>query len=402
MSQQGYAPEEVNLRRRWVSARTGANLAHVGLCGIPTESMRGNIENPIGSAQVPLGIAGPLKINGEHATGVYFVPLATSEGALVRSYERGMVILSRCGGATARVVVDENSIAPMFCFGGLSEACAFARALPEHFAEIRRVAESTTRHGRLLRLEPRVIGRDVSVRFCYTTGDAHGMNMIMKATDAAARWLVERFTPLRYLILTGACGEKRSGGPALAGGKGKTAIAEAVLPANLLRTYLRVIPGQMLEMWRRTLVGQVTSGSMGGNGHVANGLAALFIACGQDVANLANAATGITCFDLLNDGSLYVSVTLPSLSIATVGGGTQLGTSLECLRMLGCAGTGGARKLAEIAAATVLAGELSMGAAVASNEIVEAHERYGRNRPEPTDEAPADLRAGAVKVTVPS
>jgi hydroxymethylglutaryl-CoA reductase (NADPH) len=178
MSKQGYASGEVENRRRWVAERTGAAFKHVAACSIPTESLRGNVENLIGSAQVPLGVAGPLQINGEFADGVYYVPLATTEGALVRSYERGMLVVSRSGGATARVIVDENCIAPIFCFEGLVDACAFARTLPDRFEEVRRVAESTTRHGRLLRLEPRVLGRDVSVRFCYHTADAHGMNMI--------------------------------------------------------------------------------------------------------------------------------------------------------------------------------------------------------------------------------
>jgi hydroxymethylglutaryl-CoA reductase (NADPH) len=388
MCRQGYEADEVETRRRWVAERTGATLAHVGLCSIPTESLRGNVENPIGSAQVPLGVAGPLRVNGEFADGVYYVPLATTEGALVRSYERGMVVLSRSGGATARVVVDENCIAPTFCFEGLVDACAFARSLPGRFAEVRRVAESTTRHGTLLRLEPRVLGREVSVRFCYHTADAHGMNMIMKATSAACRWLMERAPALRYYIMTGACSEKRAGGAALAGGKGKTVVAEAVVPAGLLRTYLRVTPARMLDMWHRTLLGQIASNVAGYNGHLANGLTALFIACGQDVANVANAATGITGFDLTTEGDLYLSVTLPSLTVGTIGGGTQLGTSLECLRMLDCAGAGGAPRFAEIAAATALAGELSMGAAIASGEIVEAHETYGRNRPGESDLVP--------------
>ena len=393
MDQQGYAPHEVASRRRWLAERTGANLEHVGECSIPTESLRGNVENPIGSAQVPLGVAGPLRVNGEFADGVYYVPLATTEGALVRSYERGMLVLSRSGGATARVVVDENCIAPTFCFEGLVDACAFARSLPDRFAEVRRVAEATTRHGTLLRLEPRVLGREVSVRFCYHTADAHGMNMIMKATSAACRWLMERGPVSRYYIMTGACSEKRAGGGALAGGKGKTVVAEAVVPAGLLRTYLRVTPAAMLDMWHRTLLGQIAANVAGYNGQHANGLTALFIACGQDVANVANAATGITGFDLTTEGDLYLSVTLPSLTVGTIGGGTHLGTSLECLRMLDCAGAGGAPRFAEIAAATALAGELSMGAAIASGEMDVAHETYGRNRPDESELLPC-LRNG--------
>ena len=233
-----------------------------------------------------------------------------------------------------------------------------------------------------------MLGRDVHVKFCYHTADAHGMNMIMKATDAACRWLVERYPVSRHYVITGSCSEKRAGGGALAGGKGKTVVAEAVIPAGFLRTYLRVTSERMLHMWHRTLLGQVAASTAGYNGHLANGLAALFIACGQDVANVANAAAGITSFDRTDEGDLYLSVTLPSLTVGTVGGGTHLGTSLECLRMLGCAGDGGALQFAEIAAATALAGELSMGAAIAAGEITAAHESYGRNRPDEPEREP--------------
>lgn len=396
LGQNPYAAGIVESRRLWVAEQTGVALGHVGRGSIDTESVRGNIENLVGVAQVPLGVAGPLRVNGEEGAATVYVPLATTEGALVRSYERGMVVLTRSGGVTARVVVEENCLTPVFCFDGLLHACAFARDLPGWFGDIRAIAEGTTRHGRLLRLEPRVVGRDVYVRFAYHTADAHGMNMIMKATDTACRWLMTRAPSRRFYVITGACSEKRSGGAALAGGKGKTVIAEAIVPARMLRNYLRVTPGAMLDMSRTTARGQLAAGVTGYNGHLANGLTALFIACGQDVANVANAAVGLTVFDITDDGDLYLSVTLPSLTVGTVGGGTGLGTSLECLRMLGCAGAGGARRFAEIIAATALAGELSMGAAIASGEMAQAHETYGRNRPADPGEPGNGARTPAV------
>src|SRR5262249_36630306 len=182
-------------------------------------------------------------------------------------------------------------------------------------------------------------------------------------------------------------------------GKGKTVVAEACIPAGLLRAYLRVSPAQMLEMWYVTLMGQIAANVVGYNGHVANGLTALFIACGQDVANVVNAASGVTAFEITADGELYMSVTLTSLTLGTVGGGTQFATSQECLRMLGCHGANGGAKLAEIVAATVLSGELSMGAAIASGEMAEAHEQYGRNRPDETRTSPwADGQEAMVQV----
>jgi hydroxymethylglutaryl-CoA reductase (NADPH) len=379
--EQGYSGEAVAARREWVEARTGARLAHVGAGSLPGEALRGNVENPVGTVQVPLGVAGPLKVEGEHARGIFYVPLATTEGALVRSYERGMVTLSRAGGATVRMLADENRVSPVFVFDGVAEAAVFARALPSLFESLKTEAESTTRHGRLLRVEPRALGREVAVHFVYWTADAHGMNMIVKATDRACRWLVGEGHAGRYYLFSGAESEKRASGSLFAGGKGKKVVAGARLPARLVRAYLHTTPAEMHELWQHTVLGHLQAGAFGYNGHYANGLAALFIACGQDVANVANSAVGITYFEVTGDGDLYASVTLPSLTVATVGGGTGRGTARECLEMLGCAGPGGAPKLAEIAAAALLAGELSMGAALASGEFVEAHEMYGRNRP---------------------
>ena len=380
--EQGYGDAQVAARRRWIEERAGVALRHVGAAPLPTPAMRGKVENPIGVAQVPLGLAGPLLVHGQHAEGLFYVPLATNEGALVRSYERGMVTLTRAGGAAVHLYQDENRVAPAFFLDSVEEASRFVDELAADFAEIRAAAEATTRHGRLLRLEPRAVGREVMVNFCYSTGDAHGMNMIVRATDAACRWIVAHGRARGYSIFSGLDGEKQAGGGLLAGGKGKRVVAGARLPARLLQTYLHVSAGELAELWRHTVTGKIQAGAIGYNGHYANGLAALFIACGQDVANLANSAVGMTQFEELAGGDLYASVTLPSLTVATVGGGTALGTAHECLELLGCAGAGGARKLAEVAAATLLAGELSMGAALASGEFVNAHETYGRNRPE--------------------
>lgn len=385
LEEQGYAAEAVEARRRWVEERTGARFRHVGACSIAGEEMRGNIENPIGAVQVPLGVAGPLRVEGEHARGVFYVPLATTEGALVRSYERGMATLTRAGGAEARLLADENRVSPVFKFDDVAAATDFARGLPGWFEGLRAEAESTTRHGRLLRVEPQPLGREVVVHFVYSTADAHGMNMIVKATDRACRWLVEGGRAGEYYVFSGAESEKRASGSLLAGGKGKRVIAGARIPARLVRAYLHTTPEGMVDVWQHTVRGHLQAGALGYNGHFANGLTALFIACGQDVANVVNSAVGITAFERTAEGDLYASVTLPALTVATVGGGTGLGTARECLEMLGCAGAGGAPKLAEIAAATLLAGELSMGAAIASGEFVAAHETYGRNRPAPED-----------------
>ncbi len=378
---QGYRAGDVAERRAWVEARTGVRLPLVGSYTIPSEQMRGNIENPIGAVQMPLGVAGPLEIHGSAARGTFYVPLATTEGALVRSYERGMITLTRSGGVTARLVRDENTIAPVFVLDGVAAAVEFADRVAQDFDRIKRDAESTTRHGTLLRIACQPAGREVIVEFHYHTGDAQGMNMIARATDEACRGIAERWGARRFYLFSGLSSEKRASGALLAGGKGKTVTAGATIPAAILTSHLHVTPEQLVDEWHRSVVGHVRAHTVGFNAQYANGLAAIFVACGQDVANVANAAAGITNYEPAEDGGVYVSVTLPSLTVATVGGGTALGTSRECLEMLGCAGTGRARAFAEIVAAALLAGEISMAAAIASGEFVAAHEAYGRNRP---------------------
>ena len=381
MKDQGYAARYVERRRAWIEEKTGCHLTHVGSHSIPSEDMRGNIENPIGAAQMPLGVAGPLWINGVHARGTFYVPLATTEGALVRSYERGMAALTRSGGVATRLHLDENLVAPVFCFDNVSEASDFAQSLQGDFETIRAEAESTTSHGKLKRLDCQAVGREVIVSFCYFTADAQGMNMIVKATERACKWILDHSRARRFYVFSGFSSEKRASGSLLAGGKGKKVTAGALLPKEIVKSYLHTTPARLFDMWHHTMLGHIQANSIGYNGHYANGLAAIFIACGQDVANIANSAVGITNFEVTEDGDLYASVTLPSLTVATVGGGTGLGTSRECLEMLGCAGRGGAPKFAEIIAATILSGELSMGSAIASEEFVQAHEIYGRNRP---------------------
>jgi hydroxymethylglutaryl-CoA reductase (NADPH) len=380
---EAYAKDAVTNRREWIEEKTGVKLSHVGCYSTSSEQMRGNIENPIGAVQVPLGIAGPLAIRGTYAKGIFYVPLATTEGALVRSYERGMLTLTRAGGVITRVYQDENRVSPVFQLSDVASAHDFVIQLTQDFSTIKHEAESTTNHGKLLRLECHPVGREVIVNFCYYTADAHGMNMIVKATERACQWILRTTQAKNFYLFSGLSSEKRGSGFLLNGGKGKKVTAGATLSADLIKSYLHITPAKLVDLWHHTVLGHMQGNAIGYNAHYANGLAALFIACGQDVANIVNSAVGITNFELQDDGQAYVSVTLPSLTVGTVGGGTGLGTGHECLQMLGAAGNGGALKFAEIAAATLLAGEISMAAAIASQEFTQAHDKYGRNRPEP-------------------
>src|SRR5258708_4820874 len=206
------------------------------------------------------------------------------------------------------------------------------------------------------------------------------MNMIVKATDALCRWVQRNYRVSSYFLFSGLCSEKRASGFVLTRGKGKRVTAGALLTPQILKMYLHVSADQLFRVWQSTVLGHLQAGAIGYNAHAANGLTAIFIATGQDVANVVNSACAMTCFEPHRDG-LYVSTTLPSLSVATVGGGTGLPTPREALSIMDCAGTGKAKKFAEIVCAAILGGEISMGAAIASDEFVAAHEMYGRNRP---------------------
>jgi hydroxymethylglutaryl-CoA reductase (NADPH) len=191
---------------------------------------------------------------------------------------------------------------------------------------------------------------------------------------------VESYPGASYFLFSGMCSEKRASGFLLTRGKGKRVAAGCLLTHEVLRLYLHVTADRLFRVWQSTVMGHLQAGAIGCNAHAANGLAAIFIATGQDVANVVNSACALTCFEPHQDG-LYVSTTLPALSVATVGGGTGLPSQREALAMMGCRGAGYARQLAEIVAGAILAGEISMGAAIAAGDFVQAHERYGRNRP---------------------
>jgi len=214
----------------------------------------------------------------------------------------------------------------------------------------------------------------------FSTGDAQGMNMIVKATEAVCRWIERSYPIAGYYLFSGFCAEKRAAAVLITRGKGKRVTAGALLPHSVLKMYLRVTASDLHRVWQSTVIGHLHAGAIGYNAHAANGLAAIFIATGQDVANVVNSACVITSFEPVEDG-LYASITLPALSVATVGGGTGLPAQREALEIMDCYGAGQAPKFAEIVAATLLGGEISMGAAIASGEFVAAHERYGRNRP---------------------
>lgn len=376
-----YTEEQASARRAFTTERTGADLRNVGSYSIDPASLPGNIENFTGVAQVPIGLAGPLRINGEHAQGDFYIPMAATEGTLVASYNRGMRLLTAAGGVRATVVDDRMQRAPVFVFEHALAAREFGDWVRLHHGEIAVAAESTTSIGKLIEIEQYAVGPLLYLRFDYSTGDAAGQNMVGRATLAACEWIVANHpTASRYMLSGGIDTDKKHSGINALQTRGKRVVAEVTIPAHLLRDIMGVDPQTLF--WARQLsqTGAFLARSSNNGAHAANGLAALFIATGQDVANVAESHAGIVYTQLLESGDYYWSITLPALIVATVGGGTGLATQRECLDILGCVGTGKVRKLAEICAAVVLAGEISLGSAVLAGDWVSSHERLGRNR----------------------
>jgi hydroxymethylglutaryl-CoA reductase (NADPH) len=377
-----YTREAARARLEFARERTGAAPEHVASYSFDPAILSGNVEAFIGVAQVPIGLAGPLLVNGEHAQGEFYVPLATAEGTLVASYNRGMRLLYEAGGVTTTILDDRMQRAPAFVFPSAREARAFGAWLDDHFEEIRQAAEATTRSGKLQDIEQYSASRMLFTRFNYTTGDAAGQNLTGKATQAACKWIRANYDGgmEHYFLESNFATDKKSSQVNMLRTRGKRVVAEATVPRDLIQ---RLMHADVDLLWRARLVsnlGGFMSGVNNNGAHSANGITALFIATGQDAANVAESSAAFNYSEVLPNGDYYVSITIPSLIVATYGGGTGLATQRECLELLGCYGRDRVRKFAEIVAATVLCGELSLGSAIVAEEWVEAHDIFGRNR----------------------
>lgn len=350
-------------------------------------SLNGNIENYIGMTCVPTGVVGPLRVNGLHASGDYYVPLATTEGALVASYDRGARLLTLAGGAAAITTVEQVQRAPGFRFRTMASAIQFAAWAVGEFEHLQAVASQHTRHGRLVDMRVQLQANMAFLIFDFHTGDAAGQNMVTFCTSAICQDLLSRtpVEPESWAIESNMSGDKKGTALSFFDTRGRHATAEVVIPRELLEARFRATPEQMAAYWRMSLVGGIQTGSIGVSGHVANAVAALFLACGQDVACVSEASVALNRMEVTPEGDFYASVTLPNLILGTVGGGTRLPTPTESLRILGCLGTDGAARLAEITAALALAGEISIAAAICTGEFSSAHARLGRP-PGKTDE----------------
>lgn len=378
-----YSPEIIRERQKFVEQFTGARLDHITRFSFDPEKAQGNIENLTGAVQIPLGFAGPLHIQGEHAQGDFLIPLATTEGTLVASYNRGIKLLNLCGGVKVTVVADAMQRAPVFVFEDARQGREFLKWInqPEVLEKIREEAEATSSVAKLQYIDPYLANKFVFLRFNFSTGDAAGQNMVGRATFAACSWILDQYPDITHFFLeSNFATDKKASQVNIMRTRGKRVTAEAVVQRDVLIQHMRVEPEKLAYHGGIANIGAILSGANNNGLHSANAITAMFIATGQDVANVAESSAGVIYAELTPERDLYISITIPSLIVATYGGGTSLATQRECLELLGCVGKGKVNKFAEIVASVVLAGELSLAAAISSSDWVSSHEKYGRNR----------------------
>ncbi len=369
-------------RVEWLKGKLNVNVNYLLGKKVAADSLKGNIEHYIGMSQIPTGIAGPIKVNGQYAKGNFYVPLATTEGALVASVNRGMNIITKSGGANAKVLSEQLTKAPLFIFKNGEESIHFQEWVDEHIDEIRKEAESTTKFGKLIRIDKYMVGRRVILRLCYSCGDAMGANMITIATQKVCDFIKDNYKIEDYIFQSNLESEKKVSFLNFSAGRGKMAYADVVIKKEIVEKFLHTTVDRIVMVSQNISYGTLLSGMIGANAHIANPLTAIFIATGQDVAHVHDSSVGTTTIDKTKEGDLYVAVNLPSLAVGTVGGGTGIGTQKECLQILGCSGPGKVYKLAEIIAASVLAGEISLAGSQAAGDFALTHNKLGRNRPD--------------------
>lgn len=376
-----YSDEIIKRRQAFISQSTGVEFKYIPHYNFDPHITQGNIENFTGVIQIPLGFAGPLRVNGEHAQGDFLIPLATSEGTLVASYNRGIKVLNLCGGVKCTVVGDAMQRAPVFVFADARTARDFVHWVNDNIDKIREEAESSSHIARLIYIDPYLSNKFVYLRFNFTTGDAAGQNMVGRATFAACSWIMDTYPDIEHFYLeSNFATDKKASQINIMRTRGKRVTAEALVKRDVLVQHMRVEPESLVYHSGVANIGSILSGANNNGAHSANAITAMFIATGQDVANVAESSAGIIYSELTPQKDLYVSITIPSLIVATYGGGTNLPAQRECLEILDSYGKGKVNKLAEIIAGAVLAGEISLGSAISSSDWVSSHEKYGRNR----------------------
>lgn len=376
-----YSDAAIKKRQDFIENYAKHQMEHINKYSFDPQVTKGNIESFAGVAQIPLGFAGPLKIHGEHANGEFIIPMATTEGTLVASYNRGMKVINLSGGVKTTISGDAMQRAPVFIFDSAREARGFRDWVNDNMDHIREAAEATSSVAKLQYIDTFLASKFAYLRFNYFTGDAAGQNMVGRATFAACSWILDHVKGVRKFYLeSNLATDKKHSWINIMRTRGKRVIAEAVIKREVLINHMRVDPESLNYHSNVANVGSMLSGANNNGAHSPNGITAMFIATGQDVANVSESCAGILYSELTPERDLYISLTIPSLIVASYGGGTGLPTQRECLEILDCYGKNKVKKFAEIVGAVALAGEISLGAAISSLDWVSSHETYGRNR----------------------
>ena len=371
----GYLPEDSDRRLEWLKDKHNFELKD--LPGNEPEDLKGIIENHIGVMKIPMAIAGPAVIDGQYAKGEFPIPLCTIEGSLAASMNRGLYASSLCGGMKVKHFRQELSRSPIFIFDDLKKSIEFQGWITEHNEEIIKAAQSTTKYGKVLRIDQHAIQNYVLLDFILDTGNAAGQNMVTLATNVACEYIRQE-TGNKFFLDSNLASDKKASSRNMILGRGHGVIAETHISKSVMSRVLNVDPDFVIENWTYFPIVSAMAGTLGNAIHASNALTAIYLATGQDTACVAENSVGHFTVEKVNDGITW-RLTLPSMTVGTVGGGTRLNQQQQNLKLLGCdTGVHSSRKLAEIIAAAALGLEISLGSAIMSHTWTSAHMKYGR------------------------
>jgi hydroxymethylglutaryl-CoA reductase (NADPH) len=380
-----YTEEARRQRLDWLRARTGTALPSLDGTSLDARTLTGNVENFVGSVEVPVGLAGPLLFTGDAARGSVVAPLATTEGALIASASRGARAITAGGGVTTRVLSQRMVRAPAFEFADIATAARFTDWLRAHRTDLDEQVRLVSRYARLVDVDPYQIGRYLHVRFVFETADAAGQNMTTAATWQICRWVRDMLAgddglrPVWMLLDGNLSSDKKASVASMLAGRGTRVTAECRIPSYVVESVLKSTPAAMVKGHVTLLLGAQQAGIVGAALNAVNIIAGLFVATGQDIASVHESGLSILSMEVDGD-HLVATLLLPSLVTGTVGGGTSLPHQQGWLTALGCAGPGGSARFAEIVAGFALALDLSTTAALVSGQFADAHQRLGRSQ----------------------
>lgn len=379
------ASEESRIKRvEALKTKTGDPLLSLSFSGLDSTSTIGNLENYIGTIQIPMGLAGPLSFNFQTGSEKISAPIATTEAALVSSITRGAIAISTSNGVTTRVLSNRMSRAPVFQFQSLDESLEFAKWIKNHFSALSVLVEKKSRFAKLQEIDPKIFGKSVQVRMLFTTGNAAGQNMTTFCTSMLCDWILKKipadlgFECCDFFIEGNLSSDKKVSHLSAIDGRGRSVIAETTLKASVLKRILKTTAPKLVQQFNLSKSNRLYSGMLGFNINVANVVAGLFLATGQDMACVHECSIAELHLEVVGDGDLYAALSMPCLIVGTVGGGTHLPGPRDSLKILGCTGDNSADRLSEIIAGFALALELSTVSAISGGQFVDAHEKSAR------------------------